>query len=113
MRWTVCSIKISVPLMPLLVPELPLFLRLMFAQFLTIPIHVSLTLLVIVEAIPFASFMLSLGVFTPIPGAPPIPVAIPRSTEGPVGSIEHVGTDRSIVYRRRRIIARSVPSNAY
>jgi len=113
MRWTVCSIEIFVALVPLLVAELPLFLGLMFPQFPAIPIDESLALLVIVKSMPFGSFMPSRGVFPPISGATPISVTIPSATEGSVGTIEYVGTDRSIVYRRRGIIPRSVPANAY
>jgi hypothetical protein len=112
MRWTVRSIKISVALVPLLVPELPLFLGLMFPQFRAIPIDVSLALLVIVETIPLGSFMLSLGVFTPISGTTPISVTVPSATEGPVRTIEYVGTDRNIISRRRPIKARSVSTDA-
>ena len=89
MRWTVGSIKISVALVPLLVAELPPLLLLMFPQFRAVPIAEALALVVVVKTIPFSSLMLSLRVFTPISGP------IPGATEGPVGTIEYVGTDRA------------------
>ncbi len=71
MRWTIGSVVVSVPLVPLLVTELPALLLLVFPQFLAIPVRVSLVLLVVVQAIPFGSSVLPVGVFTPISGAGP------------------------------------------
>jgi hypothetical protein len=48
MRGTIRSVVVSIPLVPLLVTELPPLLRLVFPQFRAIPVHVSLALLVVV-----------------------------------------------------------------
>src|SRR5215831_1812454 len=101
MRGTVGSVVISIPLVPLLMAKLPPFLGLMFPQFLAIPIHESLALLVVVQAIPFGSFVLPGGVFSPIPGAAPA---------WTVGAVD-VGASWSVVYRRGRIIPRTVTTN--
>jgi hypothetical protein len=69
MSRTIGSVIISVSLVPLLVSELPPLLRLMFPQFPAVPIHVSLDLMVVAQAAPFGSSVLSLGIFTPIASA--------------------------------------------
>jgi hypothetical protein len=100
MRGTIRSVVVSIPLVPLLVTELPTLLRLVFPQFPAITVHVSLALLVVVQAMPFGSSVLSVGVFTPIPGT------------APAGTIGTLGASRTIVYRRWRIISRTVTANS-
>lgn len=80
MRWTVSRVIISVSLVPLLMPEFPLLLRVMFAQFRAVPINKSLALLVVVETIPFGPFVLYFGIFTPISSATPVAIKAPVGT---------------------------------
>ncbi len=68
---TVRRVVVSVPLMPLLVPESPALFGLMLPQLRAIPVHVALGLLMSVQAAPFGSFVLPLGIFTPVSGAAP------------------------------------------
>src|SRR5262245_29218181 len=101
MRGTIRGVVVSVPLVPLLVAELPPLLGLVFPQFRAIAVHVSLALLMVAQAIPFGSSVLPVGIFPPIPGA------APGGTIGPV----HVGDSRAIVNWRGRIIPLAVTAN--
>src|SRR5689334_6319634 len=87
-------------------PELPLLLRLMLPQFRTVPVDVSLALLVVVQTIPFGPFMLSFRISTPISRATPVSAITTIST--PVSAT----ISTAIVNRRRRIVARRVASDA-
>src|SRR5262245_4374028 len=100
MRGTIRSVVASIPLTPLLVTELPSLLALVFPQFRAIAVHVSLTLLMVAQAIPFGSSVLPVGIFSPIPGtAPSRPIGPVRVRESRAGVC------------RRRIGARAVTAN--
>jgi hypothetical protein len=97
MRGTIRSVVVSVPLVPLLVAELPPLLGLVFPQFGTIPVHVLLALLIVAQAIPFGSSVLPVAILHPISSA--------------AGTVGTVAASRAIVYRRARIIPRTVTTN--
>src|SRR6516225_11514959 len=102
MPGTIRGVGVSVPLVPLLVPELPTLLGLVFAEFGAIPVDVSLALLMVVQAIPFGSFVLPDGIFTPIPCATPA---------GRVGTV-YPRANRGVIHRRwRRIIPWTVATD--
>src|SRR5262245_16708436 len=101
MRGTIRSFVISVSLVPLLVSELPPLLCLMFTQLGAVPIHVSLGLVVVAQAVPFGSSVLPVGIFPPISGADP-------AGNGTV----NVRTSRGIIRRRGRRVTRTVRANA-
>lgn len=69
MRRTMCSVVVAVPLVPLLVAELPALLILVLPQFLAISVHLALFLVMVAQALPLGSPVLSVRVFTPIAGA--------------------------------------------
>jgi hypothetical protein len=116
---TVCSIDISISLVPLLVPEFPPLLRLVLPQFGAVAFHKSLSLLVVVQTIPFGPFVLPLGIFTPISSATAVVSSAPAiiSSVPPVRIIApgavHIGATRAIVCRRLRIIAPSGTADHY
>src|SRR5262249_16904131 len=75
-RRAVRPVVVAVALVPLLLAELPAFLRLMLAQLLTVAVHVPLVLLVIAQATPFGSLVRSGRIFAPISGAAPVIVSV-------------------------------------
>src|SRR5262249_18596193 len=62
---------IAVALVPLLVPEFPALLCLVFKELRAVAVHHALLFVMLAQAIPFGSLMLPFGIFTPISGAAP------------------------------------------
>src|SRR5262249_7087288 len=94
-RVPIRSVVVSVPLVPLLVAELPALLGLVFPQFRAIAVHVSLALLMVAQSTPFGSLVLPDGIFPPISGP------------APSWTVGTVRASRAIIYRRPRLIPRT------
>src|SRR5215470_6646174 len=88
---------VAVTLVPLLMAEFPLLLRLVLAELRAVAVYQVLLLLMVSQAVPFGTLVLPLGIFTPVSGP------------APAGSVA-IGPIRSgrVVSRRRCIVARAV-----
>src|SRR5215472_1312703 len=98
MRATFTRGVIAVTLVPLLMAEFIPLLRLVFAKLRAVAIHLEFFLMMVAQAVPFGTLVLSLRIFTPISGASPagsIAIAVIRLSGRVIG-------------RGRRIVARAV-----
>src|SRR5215471_13902463 len=98
MRPTFTRGVVAVTLVPLLVAEFQLLLRLVFAEFRAVAVHHALLLVVLAQTVPFGALVLPLGIFAPISGAPTGSVAI-----RPV-----VRLSGSVINGRRCVVARTI-----
>src|SRR5215472_8598576 len=88
---------VAVTLVPLFMAEFVALLRLVFTELRAVAIHLEFLLMMVAQTVPFGALVLPLAIFSPISGAAPT---------GSIGPVK--GLRRSIIHRRRCIVARAV-----